>query len=124
MHFAVRSGPPLITPLSLYFFCMKDVAQLETEALRKLIDCLFSVGCSKYVELPMIAVMGDTSCGKSSLLSALSGIEFPSSEKLTTRCPTQIIMTNNKQQFFQGILPISQASNVTQLNGMTPCTLE
>ncbi|KAI8827296.1 P-loop containing nucleoside triphosphate hydrolase protein [Chytriomyces cf. hyalinus JEL632] len=37
--------------------------------------------------------MGDTSSGKSSLLSAISGIEFPSSDLLTTRCPTQLILT-------------------------------
>ena len=29
---------------------------------------------SKYVELPMIAVMGDTSSGKSSLLSSISNL--------------------------------------------------
>lgn len=41
-----------------------------------------------------MTVMGDTSSGKSSVLSALSGIEFPSSEKLTTRCPTQLILSD------------------------------
>jgi len=74
------------------------INQLESETLRKLIDNLQAAGCGKYVALPQIAVMGDTSCGKSSLLSALSGIEFPSSEKLTTRCPTQIIMANNAKE--------------------------
>ena len=77
---------------------MVSLTMLESENLRKLIDKLQSVGCGKYVELPQIAVMGDTSCGKSSLLSALSGIEFPSSDKLTTRCPTQIVMTNNAKE--------------------------
>ena len=76
----------------------ENPSSLESESLRQLVDNLFSFGCGKYVELPQIAVMGDTSCGKSSLLSALSGIEFPSSEKLTTRCPTQIIMTNSSKQ--------------------------
>lgn len=77
---------------------MVTATSLESESLRRLIDRLQDAGCGKYVELPQIAVMGDTSCGKSSLLSALSGIEFPSSEKLTTRCPTQIIMTNNSKE--------------------------
>ncbi|RLO07447.1 hypothetical protein DYB28_006329 [Aphanomyces astaci] len=40
--------------------------------------------------------MGDTSSGKSSVLSALSGITFPSSGNLTTRCPTQLILTQAK----------------------------
>eukprot|EP01041_Mallomonas_annulata_P000490 gene490-920_t len=34
--------------------------------------------------------MGDTSSGKSSLLSALSGIQLPSASELTTHCPTRI----------------------------------
>ncbi|OQR89216.1 interferon-induced GTP-binding protein Mx, partial [Achlya hypogyna] len=38
--------------------------------------------------------MGDTSSGKSSVLSAISGIAFPSSDELTTRCPTQLILTH------------------------------
>ncbi|KDO24840.1 hypothetical protein SPRG_09673 [Saprolegnia parasitica CBS 223.65] len=38
--------------------------------------------------------MGDTSSGKSSVLSAISGISFPSSDVLTTRCPTQLILTH------------------------------
>ncbi|CAB9528450.1 Interferon-induced GTP-binding protein [Seminavis robusta] len=39
------------------------------------------------IELPMIAVFGDTSSGKSSLLSNLAMIELPSNHSLTTRCP-------------------------------------
>jgi interferon-induced GTP-binding protein Mx1 len=70
---------------------------LDSELMRELIDNLNSCGCGKYVELPQIAVMGDTSSGKSSLLSALSGLEFPSSNELCTRCPTQIIMTKDDQ---------------------------
>ncbi|KAI8618615.1 P-loop containing nucleoside triphosphate hydrolase protein [Chytriomyces sp. MP71] len=64
---------------------------------RNLVDRLRAVGLDKYVELPQIAVMGDTSSGKSSLLSAISGIEFPSSDKLTTRCPTQIILSHAEE---------------------------
>jgi GTP-binding protein EngB required for normal cell division len=37
--------------------------------------------------LPQIAVIGDQSSGKSSLLSELSGIPFPEAAKLCTRCP-------------------------------------
>jgi hypothetical protein len=45
-----------------------------------------------YVDLPMIAVMGDTSSGKSSLLSSISMIELPSASTLTTRCPIELQM--------------------------------
>ena len=44
----------------------------------------------------MIAVMGDTSSGKSSLLSNISLIELPSNDKLTTRCPCMLKMHNSK----------------------------
>jgi hypothetical protein len=37
--------------------------------------------------------MGDTSSGKSSLLSAIAGNNiFPSNNELTTRCPTRLRM--------------------------------
>lgn len=60
---------------------------------RELVDRLRDIGLDQYIELPQIAVMGDTSSGKSSLLSALSGVSFPSSDQLTTRCPTQLILS-------------------------------
>ena len=60
--------------------------------LRGLIDFLHDKKVDKFVELPEIAVMGDTSTGKSSVLSAISGIQFPSAVKITTRCPTRVRM--------------------------------
>mmetsp|Transcript_5266 Transcript_5266/g.7412 ORF Transcript_5266/g.7412 Transcript_5266/m.7412 type:complete len:800 (+) Transcript_5266:303-2702(+) len=44
------------------------------------------------IDLPELAVAGDTSSGKSSLLSALTSIELPSAADICTRCPTRIIM--------------------------------
>lgn len=44
------------------------------------------------VELPVIAVMGDTSSGKSSLLSQLCHVELPASQSFTTRCPVRLRM--------------------------------
>lgn len=63
------------------------------EAMREFLDELSaSTQISKYIELPMIAVMGDTSSGKSSLLSNISMVELPSSNSLTTRCPIMLQM--------------------------------
>ncbi|KAJ1441760.1 P-loop containing nucleoside triphosphate hydrolase protein [Ochromonadaceae sp. CCMP2298] len=42
--------------------------------------------------------MGDTSSGKSSLLSALSGILLPANDQITTRCPTRLRMENAEQR--------------------------
>ena len=59
---------------------------------RKIIEYLHSHGVDRYVDLPQIAVIGDTSSGKSSLLSAISTIQFPSSDEITTRCPVRLRM--------------------------------
>ncbi|KAE8877356.1 hypothetical protein PF005_g11301 [Phytophthora fragariae] len=66
---------------------------VKAQEERKLVDKFRDIGLGQYIELPQIAVMGDTSSGKSSLLSALSGVSFPSSDQLTTRCPTQLVLT-------------------------------
>ena len=63
--------------------------------MRSFIDRLHSDGVDKWISLPEIAVMGDTSSGKSSLLSALSGIPLPANDKLTTRCPLRLRMEKN-----------------------------
>ncbi|KAJ1637655.1 P-loop containing nucleoside triphosphate hydrolase protein [Pavlovales sp. CCMP2436] len=44
------------------------------------------------IKLPQIAVVGNQSVGKSTVMSALSGIPFPVDAKLTTRCATQVTM--------------------------------
>ncbi|KAF4319867.1 hypothetical protein BBO99_00005873 [Phytophthora kernoviae] len=51
---------------------------VNAQAERKLVDKLREIGLDQYVELPQITVMGDTSSGKSLLLSAISGVSFPS----------------------------------------------
>lgn len=54
------------------------------------IDQWTAAGLSQYVSLPMICVLGDTSSGKSSVLSSLIGLELPSGSTLTTKCPVLI----------------------------------
>ena len=65
------------------------------------IDKWTTSGLSNYVSLPMICVLGDTSSGKSSVLSSLVGLELPSASTLTTKCPVLVQMkhvsrNNNK----------------------------
>jgi len=57
---------------------------------------LLQTNVSDHVFLPTIASMGDTSCGKSSVLSGLTNIELPSSDKLTTRCPVMLQMRHSE----------------------------
>lgn len=62
------------------------------ESYRHFMDRLAECNVDEYIDLPMIAVMGDTSSGKSSLLSNISLIELPSNDNLTTRCPIMLKM--------------------------------
>jgi energy-coupling factor transporter ATP-binding protein EcfA2 len=47
-------------------------------------------------------VIGNTSSGKSSALSMVSGIRLPSASKLTTRCPIEINLSHDDDIAFQG----------------------
>eukprot|EP01040_Poterioochromonas_malhamensis_P005984 gene5984-6431_t len=67
-------------------------------AIRSVVDYLHDNKIDEFVKIPQIAVMGDTSSGKSSLLSAISNIQFPSSDLLTTRCPTRLHMEKSRNQ--------------------------
>jgi len=57
-----------------------------------LIDQLRAVGIEKDIQIPQIAVMGDQSSGKSSVLESLSGIPFPRGSGLVTKCATELRM--------------------------------
>ncbi|KAL7552275.1 hypothetical protein ACHAWF_015507 [Thalassiosira exigua] len=62
------------------------------ERYHQFVDRLTENNVDEYIDLPMIAVMGDTSSGKSSLLSNISLVELPSADVITTRCPIMLKM--------------------------------
>ena len=66
---------------------MMRTEMIQNDSVRQLIDMLRSFQLDKFIALPEVAVMEDTSSGKSSVLSAIYGIEFPKNSNLTTRCP-------------------------------------
>jgi GTPase SAR1 family protein len=74
------------------------------EKYRSFIDRLSDSNLEKHVSVPMVAVMGDTSTGKSSLLSMLSGIELPSNDQITTKCPIKLHMTPSLDRVTQKAL--------------------
>uniref|UniRef100_A0A8B9DNG1 MX dynamin like GTPase 2 n=1 Tax=Anser cygnoides TaxID=8845 RepID=A0A8B9DNG1_ANSCY len=55
-----------------------------------LIDSLRALGIEKDLSLPAIAVIGDQSSGKSSILEALSGVSLPRGNGIVTRCPLEL----------------------------------
>jgi interferon-induced GTP-binding protein Mx1 len=61
-----------------------------------LIDQLRTFGIEQDLPIPQIAVMGDQSSGKSSVLEAISGIPFPRGSGLVTRCATQLTLKKTK----------------------------
>ncbi|XP_051739309.1 interferon-induced GTP-binding protein Mx2 isoform X1 [Ctenopharyngodon idella] len=70
-----------------------EVHSLLEERIRPyidLIDTLRSVGIHKDLALPTIAVIGDQSSGKSSVLEAISGVALPRGSGIVTRCPLEL----------------------------------
>uniref|UniRef100_A0AAY4EQ39 Interferon-induced GTP-binding protein Mx n=1 Tax=Denticeps clupeoides TaxID=299321 RepID=A0AAY4EQ39_9TELE len=74
---------------------MSSLNQQYEEKVRPcidLIDSLRSLGVEKDLALPAIAVIGDQSSGKSSVLEALSGVALPRGSGIVTRCPLELKM--------------------------------
>ncbi|XP_060754689.1 interferon-induced GTP-binding protein Mx1-like isoform X1 [Neoarius graeffei] len=55
-----------------------------------LIDSLRLIGIDEDLALPTIAVIGDQSSGKSSVLEALAGVALPRGTGIVTRCPLEL----------------------------------
>mmetsp|Transcript_191 Transcript_191/g.306 ORF Transcript_191/g.306 Transcript_191/m.306 type:complete len:668 (-) Transcript_191:94-2097(-) len=72
---------------------MESTFNRDVRPFLELIDKLQQFGIQAEVSLPQIAVMGDQSSGKSSVLQSICGIPFPRGSGLVTRCPTQVIMS-------------------------------
>uniref|UniRef100_A0ACB8FIN6 Interferon-induced GTP-binding protein Mx1 n=1 Tax=Sphaerodactylus townsendi TaxID=933632 RepID=A0ACB8FIN6_9SAUR len=60
------------------------------------IDSLRALGVEKDLALPAIAVIGDQSSGKSSVLEALSGVALPRGSGIVTRCPLALILKKTR----------------------------
>ncbi|XP_056596277.1 interferon-induced GTP-binding protein MxB [Triplophysa dalaica] len=56
----------------------------------EMIDFMREIGIEKELALPSIAVVGDQSSGKSSVLEALSGVALPRGSGIVTRCPLEL----------------------------------
>ncbi|XP_032369867.1 interferon-induced GTP-binding protein Mx [Etheostoma spectabile] len=79
---------------------MNSLNQQYEEKVRPcidLIDSLRSLGVEKDLALPAIAVIGDQSSGKSSVLEALSGVALPRGSGIVTRCPLELKMKRRRE---------------------------
>ncbi|XP_008569440.1 PREDICTED: interferon-induced GTP-binding protein Mx2 [Galeopterus variegatus] len=63
-----------------------------------LIDSLRALGVEQDLALPAIAVIGDQSSGKSSVLEALSGVALPRGSGIVTRCPLVLKLKKHLQE--------------------------
>lgn len=61
-----------------------------------LINRLHMTGVQMDMDLPMIAVIGSQSAGKSSLIESISGITLPRSAGTCTRCPTECKLSRSE----------------------------
>ncbi|RMD39935.1 hypothetical protein DV735_g5197, partial [Chaetothyriales sp. CBS 134920] len=85
----------------------------DHEEILNVIDQLRSEGISKYVGLPQIIVCGDQSSGKSSVLEAISGLNFPRKENLCTRFATELILRRaDNTNVTVSILPDDSRSSI------------
>ncbi|XP_071210496.1 interferon-induced GTP-binding protein Mx2-like [Salvelinus alpinus] len=69
-----------------------------------LIDDMRSIGIDKELPLPAIAVVGDQSSGKSSVLESLSGVALPRGTGIVTRCPLQLQLCNNRTVKWEAVI--------------------
>jgi len=66
--------------------CLSEAFEENVRPFIDLIDKLRLLGLDKDISLPEVAVIGDQSAGKSSVLEAISGVQLPrGSGKLTSR---------------------------------------
>lgn len=75
---------------------MLNSAYAHTREFLDFINRLHNTGVQGDVDLPVIAVVGSQSAGKSSLIEAISGISLPRASGTCTRCPTECRLASSK----------------------------
>ena len=79
---------------------MASLDNLQSAAQREVLDIvskLRETGLGNILELPQLVVCGDQSSGKSSVLEAISGIQFPRKEGLCTRFATEVVLRDEPE---------------------------
>ncbi|KAK0463897.1 P-loop containing nucleoside triphosphate hydrolase protein [Desarmillaria tabescens] len=69
----------------------------KTKDLLGLVNQLHSLGAQRDLDLPRIAVIGNQSAGKSSVVEAISGINVPRDAGTCTRCPMECRLASSSK---------------------------
>src|SRR5277367_103136 len=64
------------------------------QKLNEIIKMLRDCGTEGEIQLPKIAVIGNQSAGKSSLIEAISQIKVPRASGTCTRCPMEVVLSS------------------------------
>jgi len=67
------------------------------QELNKLTKMLRDAGIEEVIKLPKIALIGNQSAGKSSLIEAISQIKVPRASGTCTRCPMEVVLSSSSQ---------------------------
>uniref|UniRef100_A0A673FR81 Interferon-induced GTP-binding protein Mx1-like n=1 Tax=Sinocyclocheilus rhinocerous TaxID=307959 RepID=A0A673FR81_9TELE len=86
---------------------VENSIKMSVQPLIELIDSLRLIGIDKDMDLPSIAVVGDQSSGKSSVLEALSGVALPRGSGIVTRCPLELKLRKLKKGPWSGAISYS-----------------
>lgn len=72
-------------------FCGTDY-DFQSKKYISIVQSLRAVGLEEVIKLPKIAVIGNQSAGKSSLLEAISQVKLPRASGTCTRCPMEVVL--------------------------------
>lgn len=72
---------------------------LSRQKLNEIINMLRDCGTEGIIKLPKIAVIGNQSAGKSSLIEAISQIKLPRASGTCTRCPMEVILRRSSEKW-------------------------
>jgi len=79
----------------------QDYARSRRE-INNVVKMLRDAGTEEVIKLPKIAVIGNQSAGKSSLIEAISQIRLPRGRGTCTRCPMEVFLSKSDSQEWKG----------------------
>src|SRR5213078_3103318 len=85
------------------------------QKLNAIIKALRDCGTEEVIKLPKIAVIGNQSAGKSSLIEAICQIKVPRASGTCTRCPMEVILRSSDFEVWRGKVSLRSNTHGTQL---------